>query len=146
MSQPDEDFAETPGWGFLSLLIPKWFSDKYRYWQCVGSILLVLATNHSKTLQRPFNTAFVQYFGKISYAIYLVHGPVLHVVGYTIEPWAWSITGHETKGQYIAGFILGSILVVPATVWAADLFWRAFDAPTVRFARWLENKCNASDL
>lgn len=145
MSQPDDGYEATPGWIWLGTLIPDWWSDKYRYWQCVGSILFVFATNRSKTLQRPFNTALIQYFGKISYAIYLVHGPVLHVIGYRIEPWAWSITGHETRSQYISGFVLGSFFIVPITIWAADLFWRAFDAPTVRFARWLEDKCNVQE-
>jgi peptidoglycan/LPS O-acetylase OafA/YrhL len=145
MSQPDDHFDETPGWVTLSHFIPKWFGDKYRYYQCLGSILFILATNHSKMLQRPFNYPFVQYFGKISYAIYLVHGPVLHVIGFRIEPWAWSITGHETRSQYIQGFLLGSIFIVPITIWAADLFWRCVDEPTVRFARWLEGKCNISE-
>lgn len=145
MSQPDEDFAETPGWIYLSSLIPEWFSEKYRYWQGIGSILLVLATNFSPALQRPFNTSFVRYFGKISYAIYLIHGPVLHTVGYSIMKWAWGVTGVETQAQYVNGFVLGSLFVVPVVVWAADLFWRACDAPTVQFARWIEEKCDAGD-
>jgi peptidoglycan/LPS O-acetylase OafA/YrhL len=141
MSQPDSDSADTPGFRYLASLIPEWFDDKYRFWQGMGSIMLVLATNFSPILQRPFNTAFVQYFGKISYAIYLVHGPMLHTAGYNIMRWAWGITGHKTQGQYVSGFALSAVFVVPLVIWAADLFWRFFDAPTVRFAKWVETKC-----
>ncbi|KAK3061222.1 hypothetical protein LTS18_006755, partial [Coniosporium uncinatum] len=140
MSQPD-DFAEsTPGWIYLCSLIPEWFSTKYRYWQSVGSVLFVFVASNCPTWRRPFETSVSQYFGKISYAIYLVHGPLIHVFGYAVEPWAWSVTGTE-GWRYHAGFILASIIIVPVTVWAADLFWRAIDTPCVKFARLVENKC-----
>jgi peptidoglycan/LPS O-acetylase OafA/YrhL len=145
MSQPDEESADTPGWQYLATWIPEWFDDKYRFWQSIGSILFVLATNFTPTLQRPFNTDFVQYFGKISYAIYLMHGPVLHTAGYTIMRWSWGITGHATQRQYVSGFALSAVFVVPTTIWAADLFWRFCDAPTVRFAKWVETQCIADE-
>lgn len=145
MSQPDDDFETTPGWVYLTTLIPEWYTDKYRFYQVLGSILFVACTNRSAILQKPFNSAFVQYFGKISYAIYLVHGPVLHVVGYRVERWAWGITGVETQQQYVTGFVLGAVFVVPIVVWVADLFWRGVDARTVVFARWVEGRCNVRE-
>lgn len=145
MSQPDDGFETTPGWVYLGTLIPEWYTDKYRFYQVLGSILFVLCANRSKYLQRPFNSSCVQYFGKISYAIYLVHGPVLHVVGYRIERWAWGITGIETRNQYLAGFALGGCFIVPIVVWASDLFWRGIDARTVVFARWVERRCNVKE-
>jgi hypothetical protein len=36
MSQPDEGGVETPGWVFLTSLIPRWWEDEHRYWQSVG--------------------------------------------------------------------------------------------------------------
>ena len=144
MSAPDVGYEWTPGWVYLSSLIPKWVYDKYRYWQCAGSILFVFAVGHSPSWQRFFNNPIAQYCGKISYAIYLMHGPVLHTVGYATERWAWRITGIETDAQYVHGFVLGSIFVVPMVVWAADVWWRLVDAPTVRFSKWLETKCSVS--
>jgi peptidoglycan/LPS O-acetylase OafA/YrhL len=145
MSQPDDFFAETPGWIWLSSLIPEWFSEKYRYWQVLGSITFVLAVNRLPLLQKPFNTPIVQYFGKISYALYLMHGPVMHVMGYLIQNLAWKITGHENKSSYIFGFILGALFNVPLVIWASDVFWRFVDAPSVRFARWIETKLIVDD-
>ncbi|OIW28905.1 acyltransferase [Coniochaeta ligniaria NRRL 30616] len=142
LSQPDEGHEATPGWVFLSSAIPDWWSDKYRYWQCVGAVLLVLCVAHSpETWQPLFNTRPVQYLGKISYAIYLMHGPVLHTAGYAIQRWAWGITGVEGVA-YNWGFALASVFVLPLIVWAADVFWRVVDAPVVRFARWFEGKCS----
>ncbi|KAH8905622.1 acyltransferase [Coniochaeta sp. PMI_546] len=140
LSQPDEGYEATPGWVFLSSVIPDWWSDKYRYWQCVGAVLLVLCVAHSPATWQPlFNTRPVQYLGKISYAIYLMHGPMLHTAGYAVQRWAWGVTGVEGVA-YNWGFALASVVVLPLVVWAADVFWRMVDAPVVRFARWFEEK------
>lgn len=141
LGQPDGRSEETPGWVYLSSIIPKWWDEEpYRYWQTAGAILFVIAVSHSPTWQRFFNTSVVQYFGKISYAIYLMHGPIMHLVGYHWEKWAYSITGVEGY-WYNAGFVLGACCCIPTVVWAADIFWRAVDIPTVKFAKWFESKC-----
>lgn len=141
MSQPDERGAETPGWVFLTSLIPSWWDDEHRYWQSVGAILFVLAVGRLKGWQRFFNLDVVQYFGKISYALYLMHGPVLHTVGYAMHRWAWGLTGTEGSA-YAWGFALAAVFIIPVVIWVSDVFWRAVDAPIVRFAKWLEAKCS----
>jgi peptidoglycan/LPS O-acetylase OafA/YrhL len=141
MNQPDIGDATTPGWVYLGTFVPKWWSnERYRFWQSIGSVLFVYGVGHSAGWQRFFNTAPVQYFGKISYAIYLMHGPIMHTAGYMIERWAYGLTGVEGY-WYNGGFVLGFCFAVPTVVWAADIFWRAVDIPTVKFARWLETKC-----
>ncbi|KAK3309043.1 acyltransferase 3, partial [Chaetomium strumarium] len=144
MSQPDEGGAETPGWVYLTKLIPKWWGDEHRYWQSFGAVIFVLAVGRSACWQRFFNLAVVQYLGRISYAVYLMHGPVLHTVGYALERWAWGLTGTEGRA-YVAGFLLASVFVVPIVIWVSDVFWRAVDAPVVRFAKWLEKRCSISE-
>ncbi|PSR76855.1 acyltransferase 3, partial [Coniella lustricola] len=141
LSQPDVNSENTPGWIYLSSLIPDWISDKYRYWQCNGAILFVFCTARVPRMQRVFNSPPVQYLGKISYAVYLMHGPVMHTVGYSIQRWAWEVSGVDGRAQYKRGFVLGAVFAVPVVVWAADVFWRAVDAPVVRFAKWLEGRC-----
>ena len=145
MSQPDTGSDETPGWVFLSSLIPEWWTYKYRYWQSLGSILFVLSVGRLPVWQRFFNTSLVQYFGKISYAIYLMHGPVLHTVGYAIERRVWtSVTGIEGS-WYNVGFVVAALFIVPIVFWVSDVFWRAVDAPIVRFSRWVEGMCSAEE-
>ncbi|KAM7216315.1 acyltransferase [Rhypophila decipiens] len=145
MSQPDQGGEETPGWVTLTRWIPKWCCSQYRYYQSLGAILMVLSASRSLFWQNIFNSAPIQYLGKISYAIYLMHGPVLHTVGYAIERFVWmNITGVETDTAYVAGFGLASLLVVPIVVWVSDVFWRAVDEPVVRFGKWLEAGCTVS--
>ncbi|KAI1060055.1 hypothetical protein LB507_011410 [Fusarium sp. FIESC RH6] len=143
MSQPDQGGERTPGWIYLTSLIPKWWdAEKYRYWQCAGAVVFTLAVSRSANWQRVFNSASVQYLGKISYALYLMHGPAIHAVGYHFEKWAYSVTGTEGH-RFTAGFILSSFFVIPTIFWWADIFWRAVDIPTVKFAKWWENKLTA---
>lgn len=140
LCQPDGRGEITPGWVWLSEQIPWWWGEeKYRYWQGVGAVVFIIGVSHCPNWQRFFNTGVVQYFGKISYAIYLMHGPAMHVAGYHWENWAYSVTGIEGH-QYNAGFFLGACFVVPTVIWWADVFWRAVDIPTVKFAKWLESK------
>ncbi|KAI0842548.1 acyltransferase [Hypoxylon sp. FL0890] len=144
MSEPDAGTAGNPGWEYLGTYIPEWFSDKYRYYQMIGSIMFVFCTARSTSWQRVFNSAVVQYFGRISYALYLMHGPVMHTVGYMVEKRAWDYTGTEGS-SYNWGMVLASVIDIPLVIWAADIFWRAVDAPTVRFTKWLETKLSVED-
>ncbi|KAL8376183.1 hypothetical protein RB595_007338 [Gaeumannomyces hyphopodioides] len=147
MSQPDFGAEETPGWVFLSSLVPEyWADDGYRHWQSVGAVLFVASVARLPRWQALFNLAPARYLGRVSYALYLVHGPVLHTAGYLIEMRTFAITtaGGQmiTDRGYVAGFALGAAFVVPIVVWAADVFWRAVDAPVVLFARRLEAACS----
>ncbi|KAK7421998.1 hypothetical protein QQZ08_009719 [Neonectria magnoliae] len=140
MSFPDAGSETTPGYVYLSTWIPSWWdSEPYRPWQSIGCLIFALAVSNSDFWKGFYNSAFSQYLGKISYALYLVHGPIMHMVGYRWERWAWSITGVEGN-QYVSGFILSMLLCIPSVFWAADVFWRAVDIPTVKFARWFENQ------
>ncbi|KAI2620351.1 acyltransferase [Hypomontagnella submonticulosa] len=144
MSGPDVGPFGVPGWDYLGTFIPEWFSDKYRFYQMIGSIIFVFCTARSTSWQRVFNSSFVQYFGRISYALYLMHGPVVHTIGFMVERRAWDITGTEGYA-YNWGFILASVINIPLVIWAADIFWRAVDAPTVRFTKWLEGKLSIEE-
>ncbi|KAK3403468.1 acyltransferase family-domain-containing protein [Sordaria brevicollis] len=163
LSQPDINSHLAPGWIVLTSLIPYWWTEHYRFYQPIGAVIFVYAVSkypssacgpssasaryaapvfsrylNPKTM---FESSMAQYLGKISYAIYLVHGPVLHTLGYTVMKLTWThVTGTETDRQYITGFVLASFLVVPLVVWVADVFWRGVDEPVVKFARKVEER------
>jgi len=68
-----------------------------------------------------------------------MHGPVVHMLGYWLVPWCQDhISGRGNVWQREFGFAIASVVVVAATVWAADLFWRVCDKGSVRLARWIE--------
>lgn len=138
---PDARGEVTPGFVWLTEQIPSWWGEElYRYWQGIGAIIFIFAVARCPPWQWFFNTGVVQYFGKLSYAIYLMHGVVIHTLGYHWEKWAYSITGVEGDDNYAAGFFLGALFVVPTVIWCSDIFWRAVDIPTVKFAKWFEGK------
>lgn len=86
---------------------------------------------------------FAQYLGQISYALYVVHGFVLRSLLYSIMPGIWAICdpgGGRTLFPFLVGITVASVIVVPATFWVADLFWRGVDKPSVRVARWVEGR------
>jgi peptidoglycan/LPS O-acetylase OafA/YrhL len=117
--------------------------DAQQFYLVTGAVLLVYSVSRSPSLQRLFTTELARYLGKISFALYLVHMAILLWFGYSsIELWWW-VCGTETLwrwGLALAIAFLGQVVVV---VWVADVFWRAVDAPSVRFARWIEERCKA---
>ncbi|OJJ44574.1 hypothetical protein ASPZODRAFT_694755 [Penicilliopsis zonata CBS 506.65] len=139
-SSPNNGFKWTPGYIWLARLTPKTYPEPHRFPQTIGAVLIVLAINRSPAIQRLFTNPFSQYLGRISFAFYIVHGPILHSLGYSIMPSIWAVVGRQTDFQAGLGFLLGWLVCLPISICVADLFWRAVDIPSVRFARWLEEK------
>jgi peptidoglycan/LPS O-acetylase OafA/YrhL len=140
--QPNRLADSAPGWSFLTSLVPSNFADKkQRYWTSWSGLLLVWSTSNHPLLQKCFTNSLSQYLGKVSFSLYLVHGAVIHTLGYAALELFWRWGGRETYLQRECGFLLAAVCVVGVVVWLADLFMRLVDVPTVRLARWIENKC-----
>ena len=143
----------SPGWYYLSFLKPqavfdyKWF---YLFW---ASVSLVASVPHLPWLKSFFETRFCQYLGRISFALYLVHGPVLWVLGdrlYATLGWykdtheagipGWINKLHIPKVGPLGlelSFFLAHLVLLPVTLWLAELVTRFIDEPSVRFSKWL---------
>ncbi|KAF5627484.1 acyltransferase [Fusarium sp. NRRL 52700] len=114
----------TPGYILLSSL-----TDRYIYWQSYGATLICWSLSRDRLLQKPFTSRPLRYLAKISFTLYLVHGPVLHLFGYSMVPAFQGLTGSSTPWQYQSGLLLALAVLAPIVVWIADLFWRAVDKP-----------------
>lgn len=114
-------------------------------------------------LQRLFTNRVAQYLGTLSYSLYLLHEPINHTIGSRYarpgyELWevyeaffqppgmgsmspAHAQQAQETlatfRWQWWSWFVLGYCLNTVVLIWASDLFMRAVDGPSVRFARWV---------
>jgi peptidoglycan/LPS O-acetylase OafA/YrhL len=134
----ESDFA--PGYVTLSRLIPSGLrnEERYRFWHCIGAMLMIYTTSLDTSLQSLFNNSLSRYLGNISFALYLVHGLTLKTIGYVSVYNFWQLTGKDTLFQYESGFVLGGLVVIPLTIWQADLFWRFADVPMVKLTRWIE--------
>lgn len=142
--QPETHLDRAPGWNTLISWIPEPFGGifiRLRYWTAWGALLIVWSTSNSLILQRLFNHRISQYLGKISFGLYLVHGCIIQTIGYLLFAFFWSIIGYDAPARKELGFVLASIIIFAVTIWAADIFTRLVDAPSLRVARWLEQKC-----
>lgn len=150
------ELRKSRGWYFLSFLKPqavfdlKWF---YLFW---AASLLVASIPHISWLKSFFELSFNQYLGRISFALYLVHGPVLWVLGdrlYQAVGWyreehlehtpGWvnifPLSQRGPLGLEIS-FLAPHLILLPLTLWLAEVVTRLFDEPSVRFSRWAYGK------
>jgi len=150
---------------FLPSLLERWgvtgnIDDKILTW---GSILVVWSVATCPSLGPLFNNPFVAYLGKISYALYLVHGTVIKSIGYNVLPWtlrmATGTSGDVTMdlewwqtvpdSRKVLAYLFGLSIVGTTCFWLSDLFWRFVDVPCVNFARtvevWITKGADADD-
>lgn len=142
--QPKRRVDTAPGWATLYSLIPSQVVNKQRYWTGWGAVALIWSTSNHACLQRIFTCRPVQYLGTISFPLYLMHGMVIKTVGFTIMDVMWKTFGHDTWFQRESGFALAGLWSVGITIWAADVFLRAVDTPSVKFAKWVEGRMSRS--
>ncbi|KAL4899761.1 hypothetical protein BDW74DRAFT_162960 [Aspergillus multicolor] len=139
-STPNTGYKFTPFFMWTWHVTPKTYPEPHRFPQTIGALMIVYSINHSKDIQKLFVNPLSQYLGKISFAFYIVHGPILHSLGYSLMPNIWHITGKDTNFQYCLGFFIGWLICLPISLWAGDLFWRLVDIPSVNLAKWIESK------
>ncbi|KIW51995.1 hypothetical protein PV05_10660 [Exophiala xenobiotica] len=150
----------SPGWFYLSLFKPqavfdyKWF---YLFW---ASILLVASISRISGLKAFFETRSNQYLGRISFAFYLVHGPILWslgdrvyaAVGWTKESHALTAPGWinvfplPKTGPFglELSFLLPQLVLLPLTLWVAEIATTLIDEPSVKFSQWLYSQTQMS--
>jgi len=158
-SREIKTLRESPGWYYLSFLIPqavfdyKWF---YLFW---ASAFLVASIPRIPWLKRFFEAQFNQYLGRISFAFYLVHGPVLWILAdrlYVATGWSkeshaiglpnWINIFPMSKAGPLGfelSFLAPHLIILPATLWLAEIVTKVFDEPSVRFSRWVYGKTMA---
>jgi peptidoglycan/LPS O-acetylase OafA/YrhL len=135
-----------PGYMTLNKLIPEWMDRKDKFYPNIGSALLIflLARAHPDTSKwrRIFNSGVAQYLGKISFALYLVHGPILHAIGYMIPHRIWWFMGIQQidTGDYTwaATIFVGWAVSLTLSLWAADVWTREVESRCVRVVQKLE--------
>lgn len=147
---------ETPGWRWLSVLTPRFYGDEqyYRFWHSWGAILFVYATLRLGWLQRFFSTRPLRYLGHVSFMLYLVHLPLLYVIGDRIRrAVGTSIPGSEASwwddrlwipdigpvglnSRFLFSLAIMSAICLPI----ADIATRVIDKPSVRLGKKLTTR------
>ncbi|PTB49523.1 hypothetical protein M431DRAFT_500009 [Trichoderma harzianum CBS 226.95] len=93
------------GYQFLCAITPN-----YRYWHDIAASNILWALSRQRHLQVPLSSATAQYFGNISFSMYLIHEPILHIFGYFTVPFFWQFTGTDSVFHYQLGFGLGMVV------------------------------------
>ncbi len=150
---PNHDTEKAPDLAWLLKHTPEPYlsmgEERYNDWRAapwfiLASLQIVFACQQLPPLQRLLNTGPMQYLASISFALYLVHGPLFDSIGKGImEPISRSVTGMGEAGNWELFYVwvVGIFALGIPCLWAADLFWRFVDRPCVEFARWAERKC-----
>lgn len=148
---------QQPGWYYLSFLKPQAVFDAKWFYLFFAAVFLVASIPRIAWLRAFFEMRFPQYLGRISYSFYLVHGPVLWMLGDRLYV-AVGLPVKETHIQNIPGwinrfplstagpvglelaFLLPHIILLPLTLWLAELVMKLVDEPSDRLSRWLYQK------
>ncbi|RMZ76672.1 hypothetical protein DV738_g4810, partial [Chaetothyriales sp. CBS 135597] len=154
---------KSPGWYLLSFLAPSAAHDPRRFYHFVGAALSVAAIPHLPRVKAFFETRVCQYLGRVSFAFYMVHGPILWSLGDRLFAAVGRVAEHhhEMVPTYInlfplsgAGpmgleinFLAPLLILLPTTLWTAHIVTRTMDEPSVKFAKWLYDQVlDTSDL
>jgi peptidoglycan/LPS O-acetylase OafA/YrhL len=140
LSWPPWNAHSTPGYRTLARMTPQFTDVAEHFWHRIGAAVFVFALSGSAFLRHPFQTPFAAYLGKISFPLYIVHGPLNHTLGLWLVEMFFKVTGSESFAGYETGVILAFCTEAVVVVWLADLVMRTVDGPSVRFGRWLQSK------
>ncbi|KAG9248373.1 acyltransferase family-domain-containing protein [Calycina marina] len=148
---PSFKLRDAPGWYLLSFLKPqamydyKWF---YLFW---AATFLVASIPRIGWLRAFFETRFNLYLGHISFALYLIHGPVLWCLGDRLyvatgyqrpahemhmSGWvnAFPLSKNGVFGMELA-FLAPHLILLPFTLWLAEVVTKLFDTPVANFTQ-----------
>jgi peptidoglycan/LPS O-acetylase OafA/YrhL len=139
--------AQSPGFITLASLIPTRYRTKYdedHFWIFLASFNLVFTIDNAKFLQVLFTNKFSQYLGRISFALYIIHGTFLYTLGWHLSNFFLNYTGRDDGAQYASGIVLTVLILYPIMFWTAGLVAKYIDAKSVQFARWLWLKASTT--
>ncbi|CCG82290.1 Putative uncharacterized protein [Taphrina deformans PYCC 5710] len=146
-----EMMSEQPGWHYISRLVPWIYYDVIHFLVSIASVFIIVPIMALPQLRWPFESGPMQYLGRISFALYLVHGPVLETLGL----WMYAMVGKTLVQPDVPAspwqdflpvpkvgpsgfdlpFIVANLVIFPVTLCAAEICMRLFDKTSVVIAR-----------
>ncbi|KAB5578291.1 acyltransferase 3 [Coniochaeta sp. 2T2.1] len=159
----------TPGIRFFHFLTPEPFFSAMdplapqKFWFALSAAFTVYSVGCLPSIRRLLEGPVAQYCGRVSYAVYIVHGPTLaifqgFVVGHPFMPSQGepeglgyvparpasgirAMVGGDSPVQRTVAWAMGLAVLAPVVVWAADVFWRLVDNPMIALGRRVEQAC-----
>ncbi|PVI02019.1 acyltransferas-like protein [Periconia macrospinosa] len=159
MAGIESDYSKSPGWRWLNHLKPQAVFDKKWFYLFWAATFTVAAIPRLPLLKRVFESRICQYLARVSFALYLVHGPIIWTLGDRLYSAAGFV--RESHKQHIPAWVekfplsksgpMGlqlafwgpQLILLPVTLYVAEVVTKLFDEPSVKIANWLYNKALA---
>ncbi|KAI9159098.1 hard surface induced protein [Paramyrothecium foliicola] len=134
LSYPDAGAEWTPGFIFLSDWVPRYYIplSGWMFYQATGALILLVCVLRSPLLCRFLEGRHAQYLGKISFSFYLVHGPVLHSLGFWIMPRLF-----DQFGKY-GGYAVGYVVLLSTSLYLSNWWYKKIDLWSVTVGKRVE--------
>ncbi|KAK2001929.1 acyltransferase [Colletotrichum falcatum] len=145
LSYPESTASIAPGYKTIFSLTPANYGRGEYFWLPIASMWLVFTVDKSPVIQPLFTNRYIQYLGRISYAIYLVHFSMIWLYGIHLIRLCATITGspfaaNSESVSWAISAILATIFYLSGTICVADFVQRYVDAQSVKFSAWFESK------
>jgi peptidoglycan/LPS O-acetylase OafA/YrhL len=141
------------GWYYLSFLKPDAVFQPKAFYLSFAGFFIVVAVSRIGWLKAFFELPFNQQLGRVSYAFYLLHGPILWTVAdriYAAVGWNRGAHAINVSGWtnlfplprfgplgLELNFLLAHLIIFPITMWAAKIGTALFDEPSIHLPRWI---------
>ncbi|KAF2208633.1 hypothetical protein CERZMDRAFT_101378 [Cercospora zeae-maydis SCOH1-5] len=145
LSFPDDEAWITPGFSWLNDMTPSSYDGRelrpYMFWHAFAASFILWSVQRLHYIQAFFCLSIPQYLGRLSYAFYLVHGPLLHGIGFALQPKIFEAFGAaDSNTKWVGALMLGWMIMLTLSISVAHMFWKVVDMPLVRLAKWMERK------
>ncbi|KAL5326248.1 hypothetical protein ACEPPN_007386 [Leptodophora sp. 'Broadleaf-Isolate-01'] len=146
LSYPEAHVLPMFGYETLRSSIPMSLNmeDHSRFWWSISGVTLLFCISQLPQFKSFFEANICQYLGKIAFSLYLVHQFCVMLFGFMMQRFILGLFGLvQNQGGFFYWVACG-IWYVPFTglvFGIAAQVERLVDAPSVRFAKWLEEKC-----
>ncbi|KAM3421356.1 hypothetical protein BST61_g1753 [Cercospora zeina] len=167
---PREEVMDCGAWNYLNKLIPDPYDDgsssTYRwFWLFWAAWIILITVSQIGWVKWLFETGPAQYLGRHSFALYLVHGPIIALYsdrlfyltgvkipssdddikrfGHLTNKWKDSSWWFLPEGGYYSlepSFIFCVLMSLPVMLYVAECGTRMFDIPGVKISRWMWTK------
>ncbi len=107
-------------------------TNSFKLWHSFETIMVLWAMISDTLLQSLFTSNVLRHMPKISFSLYLVYGPGLHLLSYSFVLAFHSFTGDDKEILYQLRVLLTFISLTLVMLRIADVFWRG-RLPTMRY-------------
>ena len=132
------------GYGLINLFTPKnMFVEDTRFWSTIAGITVFLSLTRLPFMKSLLSKSIPQWLGRISFAFYLVHGPVMWIVSGLLSdrvPGVTPASSVTSLWYFETFFFLLHFVQLPITFWIATLVDRFVVMPSARLSVTLEKR------